>query len=117
VAFWIAEPGGCGSIEMVPRARGGWTLRHDVRGFTACMSSPPFGVVVLGASSPGRSWLGVANVDLTGSICTPVIKAGLHRNHSDLCRRRNAPQTLGKRDAERALSMLDAPESQVFAAE
>jgi hypothetical protein len=73
---WIAEPGGCGSVEIVQWVPGGWTLRRDVLGFTASASSPPFGVVVLDASSPRRSLHGVANADLSGSICKPVIKAG-----------------------------------------
>src|SRR6478735_2101945 len=40
-------------------------------------------VVALDANSPKPSLHGVANEDLSGSICMPVIKAGLCINRSD----------------------------------
>lgn len=85
---WIAEPGGCGSVEIVQWVREGWTQRRDVRGYTACILSLRYAVVVLDASvsSPKPSLHGLANAALSGSICTPVIKAGLCMNRSDSCR-------------------------------
>ena len=42
---WIAEPGGCGSVEIVQWVPEGWTQLRDVYGYTVCISSPRFGGV------------------------------------------------------------------------
>jgi hypothetical protein len=42
---WIAEPGGCGSVEIVHWVPGRLTQPRAVHGYKVCISSPRFGGV------------------------------------------------------------------------
>ena len=79
---WIAEPGGCGSVEIIQWVPGRLDPTPRRAWIHSLYIEPSFRRRGIGGNLSRPWWGGVANRGCGGSICTPANKVGPYMNRS-----------------------------------